>query len=70
MVHRLRAFERGRNEGILRASQRAFIESVVSRYGVDAVFYLPVSRQISPVGGMRSRSATNLFVWLLVVLSG
>ena len=48
MVHRVRAFERGRKEGILRASQRAFIESVVSRYVVDAVFYLPVSRQISP----------------------
>ena len=36
MVYRMRAFERGRKEGILRASQREFIESVVSRYGVDA----------------------------------
>ena len=31
------AFERDRKGGFLRASQRAFIESVVSRYGVDAV---------------------------------
>ena len=32
-----RAFERHKKGGVLRASQRAFIESVVSRYGVDAV---------------------------------
>ena len=31
------AFERDMKGGVLRASQRAFIESVVSRYGVDAV---------------------------------
>ena len=29
------------NGGVLRASQRAFIESGVSRYGVDAVFDHP-----------------------------
>ena len=35
------AFERDKKGGVLRASQRAFIESVVSRYGVDAVSDLP-----------------------------
>ena len=35
------AFERYKKGGVLRASQRAFIESVVSRYGVDAVSDLP-----------------------------
>ena len=29
------AFERDRKEGILRVSQRAFVASVISRYGVD-----------------------------------
>ena len=38
------AFERSRKGGVLRASQRAFIESVVSRYGVDAVSDLSVSQ--------------------------
>ena len=38
------AFERDRKGGVLRASQRAFIESVVSRYGVDAVSDLPASQ--------------------------
>ena len=42
------AFERDRKGGVLRASQRAFIESVVSRYGVHAVSDLPASNwQIS-----------------------
>ena len=38
------AFERDRKGGVLRASQRAFIESVVSRYGVEAVSDLPASQ--------------------------
>ena len=38
------AFERDRKEGVLRASQRAFIVSVVVRYGVDAVPDLPASQ--------------------------
>ena len=38
------AFERDRKGGVLRASQRAFIESMVSRYGVDAVSDIPTSR--------------------------
>ena len=38
------ASERDRKEGVFRASQRAFIESVVSRYRVDAVSDLPASR--------------------------
>ena len=35
------AFERDRNKDVLRVSQRAFVESVVSRYGVDAESNLP-----------------------------
>ena len=38
------AFERDRKGAVLRASQGAFIESVVSRYGVDAVSALPASQ--------------------------
>ena len=38
------AFERDRKGGVLRALQRAFIESVVSRYRVDAVSDLPASQ--------------------------
>ena len=37
-------FERDRKGGVLRESQRAFIESVVSRYGVDTVYDLPASQ--------------------------
>ena len=37
-------FERDRKGGVRRASQRVFIESVVSRYGVDAVSDLPTSQ--------------------------
>ena len=62
------AFERDRKGGVLRASQRAFIESVVSRYGVDAVSDLPASQwQISALGGTTIRSVINRFVRLLVV---
>ena len=35
------AFERDRKGGVLRASQRAFVESVASRYGIGAVSHLP-----------------------------
>ena len=62
------AFERDRKRGVLRASQRAFIESVVSRYGVDAVSDLSLlNRQISAFGGTTSRSTINWVVRLLVV---
>ena len=37
-------FERDKKGGVLRASQRAFMESVVSRYGVDAVSDFPTSQ--------------------------
>ena len=37
-------FEYDRKGAVLRASQRAFIEYVVSRYGVDAVSDLPASQ--------------------------
>ena len=40
------AFERDINRGVLRAPQKAFIESVVSLYGVDAVSDLPASQSI------------------------
>ena len=54
------AFERDRKGGVVRASRRAFIESVVSRYGADAV-------STSALGGTTSRSVINRFVRLLVV---
>ena len=38
------AFERDKAVGVLRMSQRAFIESVASRYGVNAVSGLPASQ--------------------------
>ena len=38
------AFERDRKGGVLCASQRAFIKSVISQYGVDAVSDLPASQ--------------------------
>ena len=37
-------FERDRKGGVLHASQRGFIESVVSRYEVDTVSHLPASQ--------------------------
>ena len=47
------AFERDRKGGVLRASQREFIEPVVSRYGVDAVSDLPAS-QSADLGSRRN----------------
>ena len=47
------AFERDMKRGVLRASQRAFIESVVSRYGVDAVSDRPAP-QLADLGPRRN----------------
>ena len=66
------AFERDRKEGILRASQRAFIEFVVSRYEVDAVSDLPVSqsadlgprRNDEPICDKPARAAVGSLIWL------
>ena len=66
------AFERVRKGGVLCASQRAFIESVVSRYGVDAVSDLPSSqstdlgprRNDEPVCNKPVRAAVGSLIWL------
>ena len=66
------AFERDKKGGVLRASQRAFIESVVSRYGVDAVTDLPASqsadlgprRNDGPVCDKPVRAAVGSLIWL------
>ena len=66
------AFERDRKGGVLRASQRAFIESVISRYGVDAVSDILAS-QSADLGPRRNdelvcdkpvRAAVGSLVWL------
>ena len=48
------AFERDKAGGVLRMSQRAFIESVASRYGVNTVSGLPAS-QSADLGPRRER---------------
>ena len=66
------AFEREMKGGVLRASQRAFIESVVSRYGVDAVSDLPASQSADlsprwndePVCDKPVRAAVGSLIWL------
>ena len=66
------AFERDKKEGVLSASQRASIESVVSRYGVDAVSDLPASqsadldprRNDEPVCDKPVRAAVGSLIWL------
>ena len=66
------AFKRDRKGGVLRASQRAFIESVVSRYGVDAVSDLPSSqsadlgprRDDEPVCDKLVCAAVGSLIWL------
>ena len=66
------AFERDRKGGLLRASQIAFIKSVVSRYGVDAVSGLPTSqsadldprRNDEPACDKPVRSAVGSLIWL------
>ena len=66
------AFKRDRKRGVLRASQRAYIESIVSRYGVDEVSDLPAS-QSTDLGHMRDdepacdkhvREAVGSIIWL------
>ena len=49
-------FERDRKKSVLRVSQRAFVESVVSRYGVDAESNLPASQSedLGPRGNEES----------------
>ena len=65
-------FKRDRKGGVLRASQRAFIESLVSRYGVDSVSNLPAS-QSADLGPKRNdesvcdksvRAAVGSLIWL------
>ena len=66
------AFERDKKGGVLRASQRAFIGSVVSRYRVDAVSDLPASqsadlgfrRNDKPVCDKPVRAAVGSLIWL------
>ena len=66
------AFERDRKRGVLRASQRAFIDSVVSRYGVDTVSDLPASqsadlgptRDEEPVCDKPVCAAVGSLIWL------
>ena len=66
------AFERDRKGGVLRASQRAFIESVASRYGVDAVSHFPASqpadlgptRDDEPVCYKPVCAAVGSLIWL------
>lgn len=57
------AFERDGGNGVPRMSQKAFIESLVSRYGIGAegIFRL-LNRLISVLGGMSSRFVTSWFV--------
>ena len=66
------AFERDKKGGVLRASQRAFIESIVSRYRVDAVSDLPASQSadFGPRGNDEAvydkpvRAAVGSLIWL------
>ena len=66
------AFEHDRKGGVFRASQRAFIESVVSRYRVDAVSDLPASQSADlgprtndePVCDKPVRVAVGKLTWL------
>ena len=66
------AFERDRKGDVLRTSQRAFIESVVNRYGADAVSDLPASqsaylgprRSDEPVYDKPVRAAAGSLIWL------
>ena len=66
------AFGRDRKGGVLRALQRAFIESVVSRYGVDAVSDLPASQSADlgprksdePVCDKPVCAAVGSLIWL------
>ena len=66
------AFERDRKGGVLRVSQRAFIESLASRHGVDALSDLPVFQSADlgprksdePVCDEPVRAAVGSLIWL------
>ena len=66
------AFERDRKRGVLRAPQRALIESVVSRYGFNTVSDLPAyqsanlgpRRNDEPVYDKPVRAAVGSLIWL------
>ena len=66
------AFERDKAGGVLRMSQRAFIESVASRYGVNTVSGLPASqsadlgprREREPVCDKPVRAAVGSLIWV------
>ena len=66
------AFERDKAGGVLRMSQRAFIESVASRYGVNTVSGLPASqsadlgprREGKPVCDKPVRAAVGSLIWV------
>ena len=65
-------FESDRKGGVLRASQRAFIECIVSRYEVDAMTDLPASQSADlgprgndePVCDKSVRAALGSLIWL------
>ena len=66
------AFERHKAGGVLRMSQRAFIESVASRYGVNTLSGLPASRSADlgprrkgePVCDKPVRAAVGSLIWV------
>ena len=66
------AFERDKAGGVLPMSQRAFIESVASRYGVNTVSRLPASqsadlgprREGEPVCNKPVRAAVGSLIWV------
>ncbi|CAM9895183.1 unnamed protein product [Ascophyllum nodosum] len=66
------AFERDKAGGVLRMSQRAFKESVASRYGIDTVSGLPASqsadlgprREGEPVCDKPVRAAVGSLIWV------
>ena len=66
------AFERDKAGGVLRMSQRAFIESIASRYGVNTVSGLPASqsadlgprREGEPVCDKPVRAAVGSLIWV------
>lgn len=60
------ALQHDRKEDVFRVSQRAFVVSIVSRYGVGAESILPAYRSaVSILGGTKSWPATSRVVCLL-----
>ena len=65
------ALERDKAGGVLRMSQRAFIESVARRYGIDTVSELTASRSTDlgprregePVCDKMVRAAVESLIW-------